>query len=227
MSAATVRGGPRPNRHLPWVVALLVLAALPVVLAALRPRRWDDCADPEALRRIAASLDGRPAAHDQDFLESHLFQRDEGSLPARPGTSALGVRFLRSDEVRYPFDQQTKFLRVPMDPERSSVRFAEAGGERVPIHLVYAHQAGALRVVASLFVYDGRPVDRLLPMQIRSSLRQLVSGRRPITLFQVDGFGPAARQSQLEEAAIDWLVSGWRVYREICRPGSARGPLGA
>ncbi len=219
--------GAGPDRHLPWLVALLVVAAVPVLLATFRPGRWDDCADPEALRDVGRLLEGTATRDDQAFLRRHLFQRHEATLPAVPGLHPLRVRVVRSDEVRYPFDQQTKFLRVPMDPERSSVRFVEAGGERVPVHFVYAHQAGALRVVASLFVYDGRPVDRLLPMQIRSSLRQLVSGRRPITLFQVDGFGPAARRAQLEEAAIDWLVSGWSVYREACRPGSEPGPVGA
>ncbi|MDJ0848361.1 MAG: hypothetical protein QNK04_08295 [Myxococcota bacterium] len=210
--------GAGPDRHLPWLVALLVVAAVPVLLATFRPGRWDDCADPEALRDVGRLLEGTATRDDQAFLRRHLFQRHEATLPAVPGLHPLRVRVVRSDEVRYPFDQQTKFLKVPMDPERSEVRWVDAPGGRVPIHLVYANQAGAIRVVASLFVYDGQPVDSLLRMQIRSAPRQLMAGRRPITLFQVDGFGPPRRQAQLEDAAIAWVLSGWRAYGKLCRP---------
>ena len=58
-------------------------------------------------------------------------------------------------------------------------------------------------------------------MQIRSALRQLVRGRRPITLFQADSFGSPRRRAQLEERAIAWLASGWSAYREICLPAGS------
>ncbi len=211
-------GGLPRNRHLPWLVALLLFAALPVLFATFRPGRWDDCADPEALRDIGSRLAGTEGRDGQVSVRSHLFQRHEATLPVA-GLHPLRVRVVRTDEVRYPFDHQTKFLRVPMDPERSAVRWVDNGDGRLPIHFVYAHQAGAIRVVASLFVYDGQVVDRLLAMQLRSAPRQLMAGRRPMTLLQVDGFGAPPRQEQIEDAAIAWLLSGWRVWSEICRPG--------
>lgn len=212
---------PLATRHLPWLVLLLLLAGVPIALAALRPGRWDDCADPAALRDSGRFLEGTPGAEFQRFFRRHVFQRDEGTLPAGPGLEPLRYRLLRSDEARYPYEQPTRFLRIPMDPERSVVRWVEADGDRLPIHLQYAHLRGIVRVVASVFVYDGRLVDSLLPLQIGSAARQLVRGRRPMTVFQVDGFGPPARQQQIEDPAIAWLASAWQAYRSICLPPPA------
>jgi hypothetical protein len=147
-----------------------------------------------------------------------VFQREEGTLPAGPGLDPLRYRFVRTDEARYPFDQPTRLLRVPMDPEHRVLRWIEADGDRLPVHLIYAHQAGAIRVVASVFLYDGRLVDSLLVRQIASAPQQLVRGRRPLTLFQVDGFGAPPYQQRIEDQAIAWLVSSWRAYRGLCEP---------
>lgn len=205
-----------PTRPQKWLVGMMTLAAIPVCVAALRPERWDDCANPEALRRLDDVLEGEPKDV-QRFFHSHVFQRDEGNL-SDPGwgLAPLQYRIVRSDEPRYPVEQPTRFLMIPMDPDRSEVRYAEADGVSIPIHMMYAHFGGVLRVVASLYVYDGQPVDSLLPMQIRSALRQLLRGRRPITLFQVHGFGPPGARAGIEDVAVDWLRSAWGAYRDVC-----------
>jgi hypothetical protein len=83
---------------------------------------------------------------------------------------------------------------------------------------MYAHHVSAIRVVASLYVYDGQPVDSLLPLQIRSAARQLQAGRRPLTLLQVHGAGPPSREQEIEERAVSWLTSAWSSYRDLCQP---------
>jgi hypothetical protein len=214
-----------PTRQLRWLVALLVLAAIPISLVVLRPGRWDDCADPGALRDIGSIFDGRPA-ESQSLYRSPVFQRIEGSLSAGPGLHPLRYRVIRTDDPGRSFDQPTRFLKVPIDPERSVVRQVEASGESVPVHVAYAHLGDTIRLVASLYIYDGRAVDSLLPMQIRSALPQLARGRRPLTLLQVDGFGPPAVREQIENRAIAWLVSSWDAYREICAPPPAGASQG-
>lgn len=211
-----------PTHQLPWLVALLVLAAIPVTLVALRPGRWDDCADPAAFREVGAILEGEPAKSQSPY-RSPVFQRVEGTL-AGPGVHPLRYRVIRTDDPRRSYDQPTRFLKVPIDPERSVVRHVEAGGRRVPVHIAYAHLGDTIRLVASLYVYDGRAVDSLLPMQLGSALPQLAHGRRPMTLLQVDGFGPPDLREQIEDRAIAWLASSWSVYREICAPQPADGP---
>lgn len=205
-------------RHLRWAVAILLLAAIPVALATLRPGRWDDCAHPEALLNLGRVLEGKPGAEFQTLPTSHVFQREEGTLRAGPGLPPLRYRIVRTDEARFPFDQPTRFLRMPMDPESREVRWVEADGEQLPIHLIYARQAGDLRVLASLFLYDGQGVEFLLPRQLVSAPRQLLRGRRPLTLLQVHGSGLPPSQQQIEDAAISWLISAWRAYRGFCQP---------
>jgi hypothetical protein len=205
-------------RHLRWVVAMLLLAAAPIALVTLRPGRWDDCADPEALVDLGRVLEGTPGAEFQRFHRSHVFQREEGTLRAGPGLPPLRYRIVRTDEARYPFDQATRFLQTPMDPERREVRWVEAEGERLPVHLMYARQSGDLRVLASLFLYDGQGVESLFPRQLVSAPRQLLRGRRPLTLLQVHGSGPPPSRQRIEERAIAWLISAWQAYRGFCRP---------
>jgi hypothetical protein len=203
------------TRPLRWLLPLLLLAAVPVSLVALRGERWDDCADPEALSRIGAVLEGEPAEF-QPFYRSHVFHRHEGNLPVGPKLPPFRYRIVRSDEPRYPFEQPTRFLQVPMNPERSVVRLIEADGRSVPVHFDYAHFAEALRVAGSIYVYDGQPVDALLPLQVRSAWTQLVRGRRPITLFQIHGHGPSAARTEIEDRQIAWLLSAWSAYRDVC-----------
>ena len=204
-------------RPLRWLVPLLLLAAIPVAIVLLRDERWDDCADPEALRALHQALPGEPVEY-QAFYRRHVFQRDEGTVPAGPSLQPFRYRIVRSDEPRYPLEQPTRFLRVPMDPERAVVRRVEHEGRLVPIHFHSAHFGQALRVAGSLYVYDGQPVDALLPLQVRSAAAQLVRGRRPITLFQIHGYGRPRQRGELEQRQRDWLLSAWDAYQRVCTP---------
>jgi hypothetical protein len=206
---------PYATRHLPWLVALLTLATVAVTLASLRAARWDDCANPEAIQDIGRLLEGTPGEF-QRFYHSHVFLRQEGTLPPVPGLRNLHYRVVRTDEARRPFDWPTRFLRVAMDPEHRRVRWIESDGGRFPVHLMYAHHVSAIRVVASVYVYDGQPVDSLLPLQIGSAVRQLQAGRRPLTLLQVHIAGPPSREQEIEERALSWLTSAWSLYRGLC-----------
>ena len=204
-----------PTRLLPWLAGLLALAAIPVCVAALRTERWDDCADPERLRDVGSLVPG-DAEGPRKLYRTGVFQRVEGTLPAGPGLHPLRFRIVRTDEPRDPFEQPTRFLRVPMDPERSNVRHVEADGTQLPVHFAYAHLADTLRIVASVYLYDGQAVESLLRVQIGSAWSQLLHGRRPLTLLQVEGFGAPELRERIERGAIDWLVAGARAYREVC-----------
>lgn len=207
-----------PRRPLPWLALLLGLAAIPVSLSAVRPDRWDDCAHPEALVHLADHLEGEAIAF-QRLAHSHVFLRIEMELPTRPGMQPFRARIVRTDEARYPVEQPTRFLRFPMDPEQSVVRRVEANGGSIPIHVLSEHFGKAIRVASSLYVYDGEPVDSLLPLQLRSAPAQLLRGRRPITLFQVHSHGPPRLREAIEERQIAWLLSAWNAYRELCAAG--------
>lgn len=213
---------PLELRQLRWIIALLTLAAIPVVMVLVRGERWDDCANPQELRGIGATLGGDPAEF-KPFYRRHVFQREEGDLHAGPNLDRFRYRVVRSDEPRYPLEQPTRFLRVPMDPESTIVRHFEDGGRSVPIHFSVAHFGGALRIAASLYVYDGEPVEALLPLQLRSAAAQLVRGRRPITLFQVHGFGLPSARSEVEQRQVAWLLSAWSAYQRVCRLGPVPG----
>jgi len=211
---------PLALRPLRWLVPLLLLAAIPVAIVLLRGERWDDCADPEALRALHEALEGEPVEY-QPFYRRHVFQRNEGTVPAGPSFQPFRYRIVRSDEPRYPLEQPTRFLRAPMDPEHTVVRRVEYEGRTVPIHFHSAHFGKVLRVAGSLYVYDGQPVDALLPLQVRSAVAQLVRGRRPITLFQVHGYGRPRQRGEVEQRQIDWLLSAWSAYQLVCAPAPA------
>ena len=90
--------------------------------------------------------------------------------------------------------------------------------ERVTVRVATAALAHTLQLAVYLFVYDGRPVDSLLPRQIRTSFGQAVKGTMPLTFYIVGGRVPKHRASEAQDAAVEWVLAAWRHHRQVCGP---------
>ena len=214
------------------LIALLAAAAVPVWLHVVRAPRMDDCADPEALRDIAAIPRTREIQIREplEHVRAHLTQWSAGSYtPATGGLPRAWVRIMRSFDPRWLYLEPTRALRGRASQEFSSespaLEWIDAGAgaalERLPIHVVRLGVMGQERVAAWLYIYDGRPVAHPFRAQLASALPQVFAGARPLTLLIAHAVGQGIPPVQIEAALGDWLAAAWRRYQSVCRPGGA------
>jgi hypothetical protein len=119
-----------------------------------------------------------------------------------------------SDLYNYPL----KFLGRPFDPDGTEFSWREAKGERIPVHIASLQRRGAVQLAIYVFVAGAGAVASPLRMELESALPQLLSGARPSTLLMVSGVVSRQQRHEVEEAAVEWLASALRYYREVCLP---------
>ncbi len=214
---------PLSTRCLPGLLALLLVAAVPIWFTTLRHPRWDECRQPDALRDMDRIAGSRTLQERPEHYRRSIFQWTEGEILDEPsGTAILESRVIRAEVGADLYNDPSAFLGMSLDWARARRAWISEGGDRLPVHLVdssFADSAGRFSGVAAyLFVYDGRPVDFPLPMQLATAVPQLWKGRRPLTLFVVLGVARRGQEAAFEPVATRWLRSAWRSYRELCLP---------
>lgn len=204
---------------LPKLAVVLAAASVPIWATEVTNRRWDDCRDPERLMdtsEIPGSIPGPPYT---EAMLDRVFARSDGELSHHPaGGSKLLYWLVRSDDAFLIHSEPTRPLKLPLDPDRVEVRRERFGDDTVPVHFAQEPVGAYLHIAAYVLVYDGRPIERLLPIQIETSLAQLLHGTRPITLYIVDGIAPKDRPETVTGPATTWLRSAWLRHRAVCGP---------
>ena len=197
---------------------LLALAAVPAIAHSVIGVTTETCADPETL--IAGFAASEPIAARAEFLRSamHASAIAEGSVNQDGETVALEYLVRRSWDPKRLYHRPEQRLLKGAITKGTNWEWLEAGDGKLPIQsveydelLIEHHKPAA----AYLLVYDGEPVSNPYWAQIRSSLRQLLQGRQPMTLYFVYGTGgrdPAATEARMRS----WLVDAWRRHRSVC-----------
>ena len=205
-------------RYVRPVGLLLALASVPVIAHSVIGLASETCADPKTL--LAGFDAPEPSPARAEFLRSvmHMSEFAEGSVTRDGRTTGLDYLVLRSWDPKRLYHRPEQRLLKGAITKGTNWEWLEAGDGKLPIQsveydelLIEHHKPAA----AYLLVYDGEPVSNPYWAQIRSSLRQLLQGRQPMTLYFVYGTGgrdPAATEARMRS----WLVDAWRRHRSVC-----------
>ena len=197
---------------------LLAVAAVPVIAHSVIGITAETCADPEAL---ISGLDApEPSLERAEFLRSsmHVSEFAEGSAVPPRGGAALDYLVLRSWDPKRLYHRPEQRLLKGVIATGTRLEWVDAGDRSLPIQSVEYEQllmAQHKPVAAYLLVYAGEPVSNPYWAQIASSLRELLLGKQPMTLYFVYGSGGPDAQA-VEERVRAWLVDAWRRHRSVC-----------
>lgn len=212
------------TRYVPALVALLVLAAIPVFLHTSGRFDVDECRNTAALL-VASRKGGGPASPSTQRGGRTLWLKRaspagewaEGTLPVDGLKSTFETMIIRSHDPKKVYHNPDSVLVRGARSEEADVEWIERGSTRIPIHRPRFGGADAGTVAAYLLVYNGKPVTNPYLAQLLAAPRQLITGREPMTLFFVSGQVHPLRMEIAEEAMRDWLFSEWRRYQSICQ----------
>lgn len=200
------------TRHLG--ILTLAVAAAAVVVGANRGRSWDDCRDPTALRDAQAIPGSSDVVEDRTQYRGSIFQDTEGDIAGTGLRFAVFRSWFPEDLIRSPL----RSVHPPMIAEATATSWVDAAGTRLPVHRTTNHQAGSRYFATWFFVYDGQPVQRVLPRQIATLGPQVLHGSRPVTLFLVWGRLDDGDGASDLETAVGWLAAAWSHYARVCAP---------
>lgn len=213
------------TRHARWLVLLLGAALLPVVLEEVRPRRHDDCRNPDMLTLTLAIPGSKPT------------RSATRRAPAQPrgGASREDFTLWTQGEIENPVDARNAlrfwmirsydpdaispraYLEGEFDPEQHDVRELETKEGVLPVHVATDRTRNPVRVVAWAFAYDGRPTAELFPALLRAAPGRLLNGSVPMTLFLVDGAAHESDAETVDAAATRWISEAWSHMARFCR----------
>ncbi len=210
---------PVSTRYGPHLLILLLLASVPVLVHFYVGVRADACANPGALRETAGIAGSRLGRERPDMHHRTRVQWTEGFVDmGRPGQRELAFRIQRSFEPSRYYLGPTAYRAATPFADRAELRWVDADGEKLPVHLLYDRSEPRVKLSAYLYVYDSQPVWHPFPASLGSAPWQLVHGTRPLTFYLVYGSVPRARVAVAEELATQWLVAAWKHYRGVCSP---------
>lgn len=207
------------GRHALPVAIGLWLALVPVAYHGIVRPTAEDCADPAALAvtrflpppdgetvaRLVPGRDGAPAAHGK--LETRL------SWQAGPVWTVA-----RTDDLGESYFVPPGHFSLSSPKEEATVVEREAGGVALPIHLRVEQFGEYANIGAHLYIFDGRPIRTPFIASLRKAFDQLVHGTLPLTAIVVEGDARVTPDRDHEALLVDWLVSAWGRYQEVCRP---------
>jgi hypothetical protein len=207
---------PLSRRHLPLALGIVLVSAVWVAVNVFLPRHRDDCQDPTALLDTARIHGSSPLREVTSRYGRGVFQWSEGDVAAESGPARYTV--VRSYRPNDLYHLPLRALGSVLFLERTTREWIEVDGLRVPIRFAYLRLQDAVHAVGYLFVYEGRPLDLLLPRQLATAFPQLFQGTRPLTLYRIDSVAGGGDTEPIERLARAWLGAAWRVHREACAP---------
>lgn len=207
------------GRHALPVAIGLWLALGPVAYHGIVRPTAEDCADPAALAvtrfrprpgggtvaRLVPAKDGRPARHGK--LQTRL------TWTADPFWTVA-----RTHDLGESYFVPPGHFSLSSPQEKAWVVEREAGGVALPIHLRVEQFGEYANIAAHLYIFDGRPIRTPFSASLRRAFDQLVGGTLPLTAIVVEGDARVTPGRDHEALLVDWLVSAWGRYQEVCRP---------
>jgi len=201
---------------LPTALALCLLLA-PVVYHGLQRPRVEDCADPAALeigRFAPASERTRAQVAPARGGGAHRFGSLETGLPWKNDPL---WNVVRSYDLGESYFLPPGRLSLSSGLEESRVVVREVDGTQVPVHLRVERLGDYVNVAAHVYVFGGRPVRTPLLASLREAWPQLLHGTLPLTSIVAEGDARASLAPQMEDVLVEWLLSAWSQYDEVCR----------
>lgn len=204
------------SRHARWLVVLLGLCLVPVVAAELRPRRRDDCRNPDMLLATVLIPGSKPRATPPDRRPEGVIQWSEGEvanplLPSRP----LRFHIIRSFDRAHTSPMGV--LEKPIDAESVATESVATHAGELPINVAIDHTRAPSRIVAWVFVFDGRAVASPFLSIVKSAPEQLLRGTLPLSLLVIEGVAPEGGAERVVTAARGWLGAAWEHVAVACR----------
>lgn len=193
----------------------LLLALIPVVVHSYFRAEIDDCKAPRAF--VPESAQASHSGGSRDAWMRELFQSsqwDEGSFLRE------GLRFdfsiIRSYDAKRLYHRPETSLVERAVVERRGMDWVNTDSGVLPIHRAYYGATDPVIVAAYLLVYRSSPVASPYWPQLRAAPVQLLSGRRPMTLFFIQARASPSSLREMEKVERDWLLSSWEKYRSVC-----------
>lgn len=209
------------TRYVPWLLGLAILLAFPVLRTRLEVRRVDDCARPAELLELGRLPASGTTRERYEKYDEDLRQWTEVELRSDDRTTRLRGALIRSFRPADLYSRPPARLLGQIEAGRRWVEWVDVDGERIPIQTFFDQSAKRHAMASYVFVYRGEAVEHPLWEQIRSAPDQIWSGTRPLSLLMVAGTIHPQRREPAREAARDWLVGAYRLYREACAPADA------
>jgi hypothetical protein len=216
----------RPStRHVPLLLGVAVLLALPIFLSRFEVRRVEDCARPGALLKLGRLPASGAVAERYEKYDLDIRQWTEIDLrPQRPGMRLRGAMIRSFRPIELYTRPPTRIL-GPIEAGQRRVEWVELDGERLPIQTIHDSSQGRNSLASWLFVYGNEPVEHPIWHQIRTAPQQVWSGTRPLTLLLVAGPVNPEHREQARALAERWLVDAYRLHRQACvAPAAEAGP---
>jgi hypothetical protein len=213
------------NAHARWLVVLLGAALIPVLLEEVRPRRHDDCRNPDMLTLTLAIPGSKPSRS--------AARRAAAERPR--GISSADLTLWTVGEIENPQDARNalrfwmirsfdpaalaplRLLGGAFDPELHEVREVDTKMGVLPVHVAIDRTRSPSRVVAWAFAYDGRPTAEVFPALLRAAPLRLFAGSVPVTMFLVDGIAHDPDAGNVDAAATQWISEAWSHMARHCR----------
>jgi hypothetical protein len=215
---------PLSGRHRVALAGLLLATAAVVSWARLTPRANDSCARPEALRATSLITGSTALGERTEDLTAETFQWSEGQVE-HPVWRDRPLRFqiIRSYAAPTLYERPVRFAGAKLEPERHDVCEIRAGGDTLPVHLVWDPTREPAVFVAYLFAYRNRPVATPLLAQLRSAIDLLLSGPEPLTLFLITADETDENAPAVEETALRWIGEAWAHFERACGAAALSG----
>jgi len=192
-----------------------LLALIPVAIHSYFRAEIDDCKVPRAFMPESAQASGSRGSRDawmREFFQSS--QWEEGSF-VRDGMR-FDFSIIRSYDAKRLYHRPETSLVERAIVERRGIEWVRADSGALPIHRAYYSETDPAIVAAYLLVYRSSPVASPYWAHLRAAPVELLSGRRPMTLFFIQARGSPGSLREVEKAEREWLLSSWEKYRSAC-----------
>ncbi len=204
---------PLSRRYLTPLVALLLLAWIPVAIRQAGGNRDDSCANPAGLYEVSdipRSEFERQHPHAAIIVPSAL-QWSQGYVDvAGADGHVLKFDLVRANSALELYAWSRKALSADYYMEPAQQVMLEAGSDTLPVLIQRNSGTG---FAAMLFVDTDRPTARPIATSLRRSAASPAGPVEPSTLF----FVRTPPSSPLpEEEALRWIRDAWRFYRATC-----------
>lgn len=211
-------------RYVPYLALLLTFTMAVVLLQRRHDLDVDDCANPAALFPAGdpvADTDGKAERRHKTYTHAvgEKGRWGEGSIPTAAGFR-LEYLIMHSFKPRLVYHRPGRNLVSHVRSRSDAVERVADDGRDVAIHRVNIESSdrrdGRKVVAAYLLVYHGESVVNPYLAQFGAVPAEIVSGRRPMTLYLVHTRVAEARRAEAEEVTRRWLLERWRTHRTAC-----------
>ena len=212
-----------PSTRYVWPIVALALVAGAVVWPRwLAPTRVDPCAHPEVLGVTGLIPGTQPEGERRERRSADIVQWSEGRVvDEKYPRDPLLFRIVRSYSVLKAAERPLGLMPKVLEPETVRMESLAAADGPLPVRVVRSSGHESFQIVAYFFAFGNEPVLHPFVAQLGGLFRELVHGRRPLTVFLAGGAATPESATHREELALRWLGAAWQHYRGMCVTGAA------